>query len=217
MTGARGIIVAGVFAVVVAGTHALYRSWPVTHGTEICVPAALYRQPVEVGLVLVQVPFARIALDTSHTTPVVTETYEPVRRIGGWWITGGDKSANMRARRGRPLYLQFTPGQPVLPGGPPVMRPITVSDTAIDGTVNLVGIVVQVREDGYIRLDFPFGWIGVPRDVETHARPLDAPGPRGNNTGPIPPAVDPGVFAILRALPSGRAALVGVIVNGQRY
>ncbi len=97
------------------------------------------------------------------------------------------------------------------------MRPVTVSDTVIDGPVNLEGTVVQVREDGYVRLDFPFGWIGVPRDVEAQARPLDAPGPRGDNAGPIPPAADPGVFAVLKVLPSGRAALVGVIVDGKRY
>lgn len=217
MSGARGIAAAGLIAVAVTSTHALYRSWPVTHGTEICVPAALYRQPVEVGVVMVRLPIARIELDVPHATPIVTETFEPARRAGDWWITGGDKSANMRARRGRPLYLQLEPGEPPVPDGPAVMRPSTVSDTVVSGAVNVEGIVTRVREDGYIWLDFPVGWFGVPREIEAAARPLFVQGPRGNDTEPPKPAADPGIYAVLRVLPSGRASLVGVIVNGTRY
>ena len=217
MTGARGIAVAGVFAVVVTGAHALYRSWPVTHGAEICVPAALHRQPVEVGVVMVRLSIARIELDVPHVPPAVAEVFEPAQRRGGWWITGDDTSANMRARRGRPLYLQLEAGEPASPGGPAVMRPSTVNDTAVGGAVNLQGMVTRVREDGYIWLDFPVGWIGVPREIELGARPLVVPGPRVTETGPPKPAADPGVCAVLRVLPSGRAALVGVIVSGKRY
>jgi hypothetical protein len=218
MTRARGIAVAGAFAVAVTGAHALYRSWPVTQGTEICVPAALFRQPVEVGVVMVRLPIARIELDVPHTTPAVTETFEPARRLGEWWITGGDRSANGRARRGRPLYLQLESGEPAMPGGPAVMRPSTISDTVVTGAVNLEGIVTRVREDGYVWLDFPVGWIGVPPAIESSARPLFVPGQQRNaDTGPPPPAADPDVYAVLRVLPSGRAALTGVIVKGVRY
>jgi hypothetical protein len=217
MSGARGIAAAGVIAIVVTSAHAAYRFWPVTHGTEICVPAALLGQPADVAMVAIQLPIARIELDLPHAEPAVTETFERVRRIGGWWITGGAALANAQKLRGRPLYLQLTPGQPLWAGGPVEMRPSTVSDSAIVGATNLAGTVRRVREDGYIWLDFPFGWIGVPRDVAARARPPLAPGRRANDPGPIPPAADPGVFAVLRVLPSGRAALVGVIVDGTRY
>lgn len=217
MTGARGIAAAGAIALVVTGAHAGYRSWPVTHGTEICVPAALVSQSADVGLVTVQLPLARIELDVPHTTPAVSETFERVRRIGGWWVTGGAAGANARKLRGRPLYLQLAPGQPLWPGGPVELRPATVSDSVVGGAINLAGTVTSVREDGYVWLDFAFGPIAVPGDVAARARPPVAPGPRGNRTGPIPPAADPGVAAVLRVLPSGRAALVGVIVNGTRY
>jgi hypothetical protein len=140
-----------------------------------------------------------------------------VRRAGDWWIAGGDRSANVRARRGRPLYLQLDAGEPVLPGGPGLMRPSTVSDTLVGGAVNLEGVVTRVREDGYVWLDFPVGWIGVPHDVEIGARPLNPPGPPRNAEAGLAPAADPGVYAVLRVLPSGRAALVGVIVSGARY
>jgi hypothetical protein len=217
MTGARGVVIASLVAVAVTSTHAVYRLWPATHGMEICVPAALYRQPVQVGVVQVGLPMSRIELDVPHTAPAVTEPFESVRAIGGWWVIGGDARANSRALRGRPLYLQLTAGEPVMPGGPAVMRLVTVSDAAVSGATNVAGAVLRVREDGYIWLDYPVGWISVPRDVESKARPLDAPGPRGNITGPIPPAADPGVYAVLRVLPSGRSALVGVIVSGKRY
>lgn len=217
MTVARGIAAAGAIALVVTSAHACYRSWPITHGTEICVPAAIVSQPADVALVAVQLPLARIELDVPHTTPAVSDTFERVRRVGGWWVTGGGAAANARNLRGRPLYLQLTPGQPLWPGGPVEMRPSTVSDSVVSGAVNLAGTVTSVREDGYVWLDFMFRWITVPKDVAAHARPFVAPGPRGNRTGPIPPAADPGVEAVLRVLPSGRAALVGVIVNGTRY
>jgi hypothetical protein len=216
VTGARGIVLAGLVAVTVTGAHALYRSWPATHGVEICVPAALYRQPVQVGVVQVRLAAARIELDVPHVAPPVTEPFERVRTIGGWWPTGGDARANARALRGRVLYLQLGAGEPVMPGGPARMRPVTLSDQPVGGAINLAGTVLRVREDGYLWLDFSIGWIGVPPGVESGARPLEAPSPPAA-AGPPPPAADPGVFAVLKALPSGRATLVGLIVNGTRY
>jgi len=216
MNGARGIAAAGVLALVVTSAHAAYRSWPVTHGTEIVVPAAIYAQPADVAMVAVALPFARIELDVPHKTPAVTETFERVGHAGAWWTTGGDDRANSRRLQGRPLYLQLTAAAPLWPGGPVEMRSSTVSDTVVGGAMNLAGTVYRVQEDGYLWLAFPFGSIGVSRDVAAHARPLVTPRPRAANATPQP-ASDPGVYAVLRVLPSGRAALVGVIVNGTRY
>jgi hypothetical protein len=215
VTRVRGVVVAGTFAIAVTGAHALYRSWPAAHGTEILVRAALVRQPSLAGVVRVAVPFDRIALDVPHTSPAVTESFEPVRPIGAWWIRDGDPRANARARRGRLLYLQLTAGQPVSPGGPAVMRPVTVSDVVVPGAINVAGTVTQVREDGYVWLEYPFGWVPVPSTVEARARPERG---RDHHDGEVtPPATDSGVFAVLRVLPSGRAALVGVVVDGTRY
>ena len=97
------------------------------------------------------------------------------------------------------------------------MRPSTVSDALVAGAINLAGTVTSVREDGYIWLDFGFAPIAVPPDVASGARPPVAPGPRRDGAAPIPPGADPGVAAVLRVLPSGRAALDGVIVSGRRY
>jgi hypothetical protein len=217
VTGARGIAAAGAIALVVTGSHTAYRSWPVRHGTEVCLPAALVRQSAALALVAVRLPLARIELDVPHTRPAVGEPFEPLRRIGDWWAAGGSAGTNARRLRGRPLYLQLTPGRPLWTGGPDEMRASTVSDGLVGGAINLAGLVSSVREDGYLWLDFSFGPIAVPPAVAAAARPFTDPGPRPTAAGPILPATDPGVAAVLRVLPSGRAALVGVIVNGTRY
>ena len=216
MTDARGIAAAGAIALVVTGAHAAYRAWPVRNGTELCVRAAMVRLP-DTTLVAVQVPLARIAIDVPHTTPAPSDTFEPVRVIGTWWVTGESAVATARRLRGRPLYLQLRPGPPLWTGGPVDMRLSTVSDSIVSGAINLAGRVTSVREDGYIWLDFAVGPSAAPPDVAARARPAAPAGPRGSRTGPIPPASDPDVAAVLRVLPSGRAALVGVIVNGSRY
>jgi hypothetical protein len=139
VTSARGIIAAGIIAVVVTATHAAYRVWPVAYGVEACVPAALYRQPAQIGVVLVRLSVERIELDVPHVPPAVTESFEPVQRFGDWWITGGDRTANRRARQGRSLYLQLTSGEPAFPGGPAQVSARTVSDGMVPGAVNLAG------------------------------------------------------------------------------
>lgn len=218
MTDPRGILVAGALALVVTGAHAGYRSWPVTHGTEIYVPAALVTQAGSLGPARVELSISRIELlDVPHAPPAVGEAFEPMRAVGGWWVEKGDARANARKLRGRPLYVQLAPGQPLWPNGPAAMRADTVSDALVDGAINVAGIVVAVREDGYVWLDFSFGPIAVPGDVASHARPFAPAGSRRTGTGPFPPAADPSVSAVLRVLPSGRAALVGVFVNGTRY
>jgi hypothetical protein len=76
------------------------------------------------------------------------------------------------------------------------MRASTVADAPIDGATNLAGIVTRVSDDGYIWLDFSLAPIGLPNAN----LPANA-----------------GTAAILRALPSGRAVLVGLTAAGRRY
>lgn len=217
MTDLRGIVAAGAIAVVLTGSHAAYFSWPSAYGTEIDVPAALVRQPTAMPLVDVQLPFSQIALDVPHTTPAIEEPFVPLARIGNWWVAGGDEHAMARKLRGRPLFVQLEAGGPLWTGGAPGMRARSVSDAAVSGATNLEGTVTSVREDGYLWVDFGFAPIAVPREVADAARPFVEFGPRRARTGPVPPAVDPGVAAVLRVLPSGRATLAGVIVFGRRY
>lgn len=216
MTDTRGILIAGALALIVTASHATYRTWPARHGTEIIVPAAIHAQAAGLAMVSIELPLSRIELDVPHRTPAVTETFARVGLVGTWWTADGDDKANRRRLTGRPLYLQLTPAGPTRPGGPVAVQPSTASDQPVAGAVNLATTVMRVREDGYLWLGFPFGPIGVPHEVAMHARPPTPPRPRLADATPLP-AADPGVYAVLRVLPSGRAALVGVIVNGARY
>lgn len=216
MSRARSLLMAGAFAAIVTASHAAYRWWPASRGTEIVVPAAMYSQDDDVPMIRVELPLSHIELDVRHTMPVVTEPFERVRHTGTWWATGQSGPVNARALRGRAVYLQLAAGPLLWPGGPPAMYPASVSDRPVAGAVNLAATVERVREDGYLWLRFPFGLIPVPRDIAAHARSRKEPFPRPTDAAP-PPPFDPGVYAVLRVLPSGRATLTGLIVNGTRY
>ncbi len=194
MTDARGIVAAGATALVISGAHAIHRAWPAARGTEIHVAATLTREAYNAGLVRVRLPFERIELDVPRTAAAPEEPFVPLPRSGDWWVTGGDPRANSRRLRGRPLYVQLTPGPALFPGGPAEMRASTVSATPVSGAVNLAGIVTSVREEGYVRLDFAFAPVALPSAVRAGA-----------------------AAAILRVLPSGRAVLTGILVDGRRY
>jgi len=194
----RGILAAAGLAITVTGAHAVYRAWPAVYGTEVYLPAALIRQAGDLGLVSVQLAPARIALDVPHKEPPAREPFEAVQRIGSWWIDGGQAGANERRLRGRPLYLQLIPGSPLWSGGPVQMRTSTVSDAPIESATNIEGVVTRVSSDGYLWLDFSLA-------------PIALPGLAAN----LP--ANTAAAAIMRVLPSGRAVLVGVVVNGTRY
>ena len=132
MSSTRGIVAAGVLALAATGVHAGYRSWPAIHGTEIAMAADLIRLPVEMPLVEVRLPIARIALDVPRSTQPATETqpmtdtFTRVSTSGGWWIASGEPGANARKLRGRSLIFQLSPAGPLWPGGPVEMRASTV-------------------------------------------------------------------------------------------
>jgi hypothetical protein len=91
-----------------------------------------------------------------------------------------------------------------------------VSDTRIAGATNLAGHVMRVDERGRLWLTFGSHQMMVPSEVAARAKPFDVV--RAPNR---PPAAtgrssDPGTFAIVRVLPSGRAVLAGLIVDGKR-
>lgn len=143
MNGARGIAVAGIIALLVTAGHAMYASWPVTHGTEIIVPASLVPLPVNDRLVDVRLAAGRVRGDA-------------------------------RALRGRKVRIELAPG------------------------LSIAGSAISTREEGYVRLDFGFAPVALPAGV-------------------VPPPADTSANAVLLVLPSGRAVLTGVIVNGTRY
>ena len=192
VTAARDIAIAGAVALAVAGGHAAYRARPLVRGIEIRVPASLVRAAP--GYAAVRLTFDRVALDVPHVSPAPKEPFEPLPRIGDWWLVGAAPRVNAVRLRGRPLFVQLMPGPSQVSAAAAEMRPSGVSDAFVTGTINVAGTARTVRDDGYVWLDFAFAPLAVPESV--------ADGP---------------ALAVLRVLPSGRAGLAGVIVNGTRY
>lgn len=197
MNDPRGIALAGAIALAVTAGHGAYRAWPSMHGVEMFLAGDISRPPINTGLVSVRLRVEQIALDTPHPTQADMRRYELVRRTGDWWLANGERGANARRLRGRPLYIQLAPGPALWPGGPAEMRASTVSNALVPGAINLAGIATSVNDDGYITLDFALGPVAVPSHAAADAAAV--------------------AVAILRVLPSGRATLAGVIVNGTRY
>ena len=226
MNAPARIMLAGLVALVTIVSHAAYRAWPGWRGVEIYLPASMYpAEPAGIGYVQLDLPAERLRLEVlrlrvvplqSAANELQAELFQPVRGIGAPWASGGESAATVQRPRGRDLFVQFGPGLPLWPGGPAAMRPVSVSDTRITGVMNLAGHVTRVDERGRLRLTFGSHQVPVPPEVAARAKALDVvrepnrpPTARGR-------AADPGTFAIFRVLPSGRAVLAGLLLDGKR-
>lgn len=227
MNAPARIMLGGLAALGLIVAHAAYRVWPNRHGVEIYLPASLYpAEPAGLGYVLLDLPAERLRLEVpdgplavplqNAATEPKAELFQPVRRAGAERESVGQRQASVSGLRGRDLFVQLEPDRPVWPDGPASLRPVSVSDVRITGATNLAGHVIRVDEGGRLRLTFGSHQMPVPPDVGARAKALDIvrepnrpPTARGR-------AADPGTFAIFRVLPSGRAALAGLLVDGKR-
>lgn len=204
MNAPARITLAGLSALVLIASHAVYRAWPRWYGTELYLPAAVYPvDPTSLGYVRVDVAAERLRLGVpGGLGEQQTKLFQSVRGIGG--VSRGN------------VFVQLEPDQSLWPHGPVAMRPVSVSETRVAGATNLAGHVTRVDEAGRVWLTFGSHQLPVPPDVVTRAKPLEVI--REPNRSPAaksrPP--DPGTFAIFRVLPSGRAAIAGLIVAGRR-
>jgi hypothetical protein len=221
------IILAGLVALVLSVWHAAYRAWPGWRGVEIYLPASMYpADPAGLGYIRIDLPAERLRLEVPPEPRVVpfesaanepqAELFQPVRHAGaGWEFRGGDP-ASVNRLRGRDLFVQLEPDRPLWPNGPASMRPVSVSDTLITGATNLAGHVNTADERGRFHLTFGSHQMPEPPEVAARAKPLDVV--RAPNRPPTARgrAADPGTFAVFRILPSGRAVLAGLLVDGKR-
>jgi hypothetical protein len=221
------ITLAGLVALVTIVSHAAYRAWPGWHGVEIYLPASMYpADPSGLGYIRIDLPAERLRLEVPLGPRVVplqsapnepqAELFQPVRRAGAGWGSRGEGPASVSRLRGRDLFVQLEPDRPLWPHGPVSMRPLSVSRTPIAGATNLGGHVNRADERGHLWLTFDSHQMAVPPEVAARTKPLDRvrepnrpPTARGR-------AADPGTFAIFRVLPSGRAVLAGLLVDGKR-
>jgi hypothetical protein len=192
----------------------------VWRGVEIYLPTAMFPpDPGMRGVVRIDLPAERIVLDVPHpANEQIFEPFEPVT-LGGDVRAADDGAAIARRLRGHLLFVQLQPDRPMWSDGPPSMRPSTVSDVVVPGVTNLAAVLTRIDEDGHLWLDAGSHVFPVPADVAQRARPrLDGvPVDRNGRPMAMRRGLDPGVFAVLKVLPSGRSALVALIVDGKRY
>lgn len=211
------VVAAGLASLALVLSHAVYRQWPAWRGVEVYLPAALVpAQPARARYVRVDLPAERLVIEPARPDPDRRDTFEPVRRVGAWWGPAGDEAASAWRVRGRRVFVQLEEAEPMWPGGPAWMRPVAVADAPIDTARNIAATVGSAERSGRLQVSFGSHELLVPREVAARARP--------RATGRVAPGSpvtygrdrDPGVFAVFRVLPSGRAGLVGLIVDGRR-
>jgi hypothetical protein len=221
MNAPARITLAGLTALSLTGAHAVYRGWPARLGVEIYVPVSMY--PAGEGdsgaarSIGIDIPAERLRFDVPRAdNEPQAELFQSVRLAGALPVSGGEGEGRVPRLRGRDLFVQVEPNEPLWPDGPMSVRPVSVSDARIAGATNLAGHVTRQDERGRIWLTFGSHELTVPAAIAARAKPLDVR--RAPNR---PPAAmgrepDPGTFAIFRVLPSGRAALTGLVVDGKR-
>lgn len=217
MSAPARIALAGLTALALIVSHAAYRAWPGWRGVEIYLPTSLYPvSPADVGYVRIDLPAERLRLEAPRgANDPRAELFQPVRGIGTRWASGGGAAA-VRGQRGRELFVQLEPDRPLWPQGPVSMRAVSVSDARVTGATNLSGRVTRVDERGRLWLTFGSHQMAVPPEIAARAKPLDVARETNRPQTLMGRAPDPGTFAIFRVLPSGRAVLAGLIVDGKR-
>ena len=218
MSAAARIVLAGVAALALTISHAAYSAWPGWRGVEIYLAASLYpADPAGTGNVRIDLPAERLRLNVSRgVDEPQAELFQPVRGVGSLWASGSASSSTVRSRRGRDLFVQLAPEQPLWPQGPVSMRPTGVSDTPIAGVINLAGQVTRADARGYVWLTFGSHQMPVPPTIASRTTPRDVVRQPNRPPETMGRPADPGTFAIFRVLPSGRAVLAGLIVEGKR-
>lgn len=215
MSAPSRLALAGVFAMLLIASHFAYRAWPAWRGVEVYVPVAIVPSvPARAGYIRLDVPAERVRIEAAHPEDAVPrEPFETVRRIGDWWGPPGQTDVSAWRLRGRRLFVRLQPAEAMWPGGPQWMRATEVSDMPGASAMN---VAATVRRVGRLWLSFGSHELVVPPGVAARARARITVREPGRGPVMVGRAADPGVFAVLRVLPSGRAALAGLIVDGAR-
>ena len=196
MTRRARIIGAGAAVLAIAAGLWLYLLWPRWYGTEVLLPVDLSVQPGGDGGVSASYPGSRLQLDVTNTLAAGGRTQVArvdVRSIGVVWDSRHAPRDEAARVRNRIVYLQLKPSGQTSSTGEALMRPVSISTTPVPDAVNLRVQVGYANTAGQIDVDIAGGRL-----------PLDARQPLEH------------AAAILKVLPSGRHALVGIMTDGTR-
>jgi hypothetical protein len=196
----------------------LYAAWPMWRGTEVYLPVLTRAQGN--GTVWLEFPDQRLDPGfpgvTRPTTPG-DAVFVPVRAIGNLWDAKAQFERNRQQLLGRTLFVQVQPAGSPITGGWTAWRPVSVSDGLIAGEVNLRAQVQSVDPGGRLQMRFAVQATHLPPDLAGSRQTADwkkapvGPGGAVRDVEPITSA-----YAVLKVLPSGRHAVVAMIVAGKR-
>lgn len=196
MTIPARIMAACVLVIGLAAGNWAYLLWPRWFGAEVLLPVKLQTRSGQSGGVFTDYPDARLQLDADNALKDrarTDATFTPVRSIGVVWDSRVGPKENAQILRRRTLFLQVRPSGKTLTSGDALSRVVSVSRTRVPDVMNLAVVVDGITLAAQADVHIAGGRVPVPQDL----------------------AIDQAV-AILKVLPSGRHAIVGMIVGGKR-
>ena len=194
MTLRARIIGAGVVVLATAAGVWLFLQWPRWYGTEVLLPIDVIAQPGVSDDAMASYPDSHLQLDVAHTLaaggPAEIARVD-VRSIGVVWDSRREPRDEAARIRNRTVYLQLTLSGKVASTGEPLWHPASISTTRVADAINLRVQVIGANPAGQLDVDIAGGRL--PRAAgQSRQRAV----------------------AILKVLPSGRHALVGISVGG---
>lgn len=196
MTTGTRIAGAGAVVLAIAAGMWLYLLWPRWYGTEVLLPVELKARPGSTGGVFTSYPDSRLQLDATNTAAATGQTdvaRVDVRSIGVVWDSRHAPRDEAARIRNRTVYLQLKPGGKTATTGEALSHPVSISTTRVADAINLRVQVGDSNPSAQINVDIAGGRLPL-----AAGQPLDH------------------AAAILKVLPSGRHALVGISAGGIR-
>jgi hypothetical protein len=197
MTLRARIIAAGLIVLAIVGGLKVYLLWPRWYGTEVLLRITLGARGGSEGVVA-YFPDSRLRLDATNTQAAngkVEGALVEVRSLGVVWDSHHAPAEEAGRIRNRSVYLQLKFADTRAATGEALSRPVTISTTLVPGVLNLRVEVTSANTAAEINVGITGAGAFLPLKPGT--------------------AIDH-ASAILRVLPSGRHALVGVIAGGAR-
>lgn len=191
------IIGAGLIVLAIIGGMKLYLLWPRWYGTEVLLPVTLGTRGGS-NMVMASYADSQLQLDATNTLSANIKqdiARVDVRSLGVVWDSRHDPVDEAGRIRNRTVFVQLKTIAATAGTGEALWRPVSISTTLIPGVMNLR---VPVRSAN------ASAQIGVGIAGAGAILPLRSDTPHDHAS------------AILKVLPSGRHAIVGVIAGGTR-
>ena len=191
------ILLAGAAVLMMVAVLWVFLQWPRWYGTEIHVPVRLDVASGAPDMSWAHFPDSRVQLDATHVLPPParprpgSDQESPrinLRSIGVVWNSANDPTEESFRLHNMTVYLQMERDDER-----GVWHPVSISTALVPGATNIRTRINYANASGHVDVD-----------LDALRVPLSADGKRQSSS------------AILKVLPSGRHALVGIVIGGER-